>query len=575
MDFFNNLKIATRLKLVLGVMTVMLFGMAGLSLWQMKAMDASTREITTNWLPSVELVNQMNTAAANYRAQEFKHVLSTDAQEMAAVEKRIGDYKAAFDKSHDAYVKLISSEQERKIYESFAADWKQYLQIHERMLEASRKNENDQAKTLMNQDSVPVYRRLSASLEQLVALNNDGAEAEAKRSDDVSVRAQYLMGGAALVGLVLAIAASLWLVRSIVGPLNQAVEVADRVAAGDLTGSFGATSQDEAGLLLQALARMQSALVGVVASVRTGSESVATASSEIAQGNNDLSQRTEEQASALEETAASMEELSSTVKQNADNARQANQLAQNASSVAVKGGEVVAQVVDTMKDINDSSRKISDIIAVIDGIAFQTNILALNAAVEAARAGEQGRGFAVVASEVRSLAGRSAEAAKEIKNLISTSVERVEQGTALVDQAGTTMTEVVASIRRVNDIMGEISAASNEQSQGVSQIGEAITQMDQVTQQNAALVEEMAAAASSLKSQAQELVGTVAVFKLGAGQEGGFAAPPARTTAVSAPKSFAAGKKVVAKAAPKAQPKPASLGHDSTAKAGNDEWESF
>jgi methyl-accepting chemotaxis protein len=185
-----------------------------------------------------------------------------------------------------------------------------------------------------------------------------------------------------------------------------------------------------------------------------------------------------------------------------------------ASSVAIKGGEVVAQVVDTMKGINDASRRISDIIAVIDGIAFQTNILALNAAVEAARAGEQGRGFAVVASEVRNLAGRSANAAKEIKVLINASVERVEQGTTLVDQAGTTMTEVVGSIRRVTDLMGEISAASGEQSAGVSQVGEAVTSLDQVTQQNAALVEEMAAAASSLKSQAQELVQTVSVFKL-------------------------------------------------------------
>ena len=182
--------------------------------------------------------------------------------------------------------------------------------------------------------------------------------------------------------------------------------------------------------------------------------------------------------------------------------------------MAVQGGEVVAQVVDTMRGINDSSRKIADIIGVIDGIAFQTNILALNAAVEAARAGEQGRGFAVVASEVRSLAGRSAAAAKEIKTLINDSVERVERGNAQVDQAGATMTDVVNSIRRVTDIMVEISAASSEQSLGVSQVGEAVTQMDQVTQQNAALVEEMAAAASSLKAQAHELVQVVAVFRL-------------------------------------------------------------
>jgi methyl-accepting chemotaxis protein len=208
-----------------------------------------------------------------------------------------------------------------------------------------------------------------------------------------------------------------------------------------------------------------------------------------------------------------MEQLSATVKQNAENAQQANQLAHAASSTARQGGEVVAQVVGTMKGINDSSRRIADIIQVIDGIAFQTNILALNAAVEAARAGEQGRGFAVVASEVRSLAGRSAAAAKEIKTLIDVSVERVSQGTAQVDQAGITMSEVVAGIQRVTDLMGEISAASNEQSLGVSQVGEAVMQMDQVTQQNAALVEEMAAAASSLKAQAQELVGTVAVFK--------------------------------------------------------------
>ncbi len=318
---------------------------------------------------------------------------------------------------------------------------------------------------------------------------------------------------------------------------REGVELWQLVAAVDRPDGIGLDSVEQvkvstptAQTLKQTLKRMETA----VAAVRSTSGSIDLACAEIASGNQDLSARTESQASALQQTAASMEQLSSTVRQNADNARQANELAQNASGVAAQGGEVVSKVVDTMKGINESARRIHDIISVIDGIAFQTNILALNAAVEAARAGEQGRGFAVVAGEVRSLAGRSAEAAKEIKQLITDSVGRVEQGSALVDQAGHTMQDVVASIRRVTDIMGEISAASAEQSQGVSQVGEAVTQMDHATQQNAALVEEMAAAATSLKGQAQELVQAVSVFKLAAGQA---AAPAQRAsrTPVAAP----------------------------------------
>ena len=304
--------------------------------------------------------------------------------------------------------------------------------------------------------------------------------------------------------------------NSMRAPLLQAVELADAVAQGDLAGPSLPTGSDEVGHVLQALQAMRSQLIQVVQRVRLSADGVATASVQIAQGNQDLSLPTENQASALQETSAAMEEMTATVGQNADSAAQATQLAANASLIASHGGEVVTQVVRTMHGIHASSGRMADIIGVIDSIAFQTNILALNAAVEAARAGEAGRGFAVVAGEVRQLAQRSAQAAREISGLINESLNSVQQGNALAERAGQTMEEVVQAVRRVSDIMGEISAASREQSQSVGQVGDAVAQMDQTTQQNAALVEEMAAAANSLQSQAQELVQGVAVFRLAA-----------------------------------------------------------
>lgn len=329
------------------------------------------------------------------------------------------------------------------------------------------------------------------------------------------VRSQRNMYGLLGLGMVLLISGALYVLirRLVITPLGRVSTVAQALAQGDLSMQLHADRGDEVGQLMEAIDKIGKGLGAVVVNVRQGSEKVAVASAEIAQGNMDLSARTESQASALEETAASMEELSATVKQNAESTRRADELAETASSVAVEGGAAVSRVVDTMKGIEDSSRKIADIIEVMDGIAFQTNILALNASVEAARAGEQGRGFAVVASEVRSLAGRSTEAAREIARLINVSVERVQKGASLADQAGSTMAQVVASIRELTEIVRTIRGASDEQASGVTQITSAVTQMDEQTQQNSALVEEMAAAADSLKSQAQELVQTVSVFK--------------------------------------------------------------
>ncbi len=301
------------------------------------------------------------------------------------------------------------------------------------------------------------------------------------------------------------------------GGFAQANQTATAIAAGDLSQAVVTSGRDEIGNLLVQMGTMRDNLHRVISQVHSGSDAIASAAAEVATGTLDLSNRTEQQAGSLEKTASASEELASTVQNNADNAAQANQLAHTASEIASRGGAVVAQVVDTMDAINTSSRKIVDIIAVIDGIAFQTNILALNAAVEAARAGEQGRGFAVVAAEVRSLAQRSATAAKEIKGLIDDSVDKVGRGTEQVAQAGNTMQEIVSGIRRVTDIVGEIASASREQSAGIAEINHAVSQLDGVTQQNAALVEQTSAASSALQEQARQLAGLAASFQLGGG----------------------------------------------------------
>jgi methyl-accepting chemotaxis protein-1 (serine sensor receptor) len=530
----NNLKVSTRLVLLVVVFSGMLVAGAAMGIFGLTQATSGLQTVYQDRTVPLAQLGEIQRLIQRNQLLVANSLTDVDPPSIVRFMDEVDANIASVSKLWSEYSATKLSAEEAQLAKDFADNRGRYVAEGLKPAAAAlRESKIAVAQKLYTESVTPLYEKARQALTPLVKLQVDVAKQEYAKNLELTGTIRWIAVTSLVIGLPLAGLWAFFLIRAISQAMNRAVDVAHAVAQGDLTHRIASTGNDELARLMRALASMSEALVKVVSEVRHGSEGVATASAEIAQGNQDLSGRTESQASALEQTAASMEELASTVKQNADNARQANQLAVQASSVAAKGGEVVGQVVQTMRGINDSSKKIADIISVIDAIAFQTNILALNAAVEAARAGEQGRGFAVVAAEVRSLAGRSAEAAKEIKSLISASVERVEQGTALVDQAGSTMSEVVDAIRRVTDIMSEISAASNEQSQGVAQVGEAVTEMDRSTQQNAALVEQMAAAASSLKSQSQELVQVVAAFRLpGAGASGFSSAPRAMGQAV-------------------------------------------
>jgi methyl-accepting chemotaxis protein len=531
----KNLKIGQRLTLGFGVVVALMLALVLMGLSALSGMQEAIEKVVGDNNVKIEALNGLRDAERQLAIAVRDLTLVSDEKSMEAADARINQATAEYAKSMAVLRERIRSETGRKLLADIAAAEATAMPQFELVRKYGKNNELDAGVKHLTQVVAPAVNAWMNAIEALLNHQTGQNHAEQQEAQQAYVHARAILLALGLAAALAALAIGWTTTRSITRPMNEAVALAQTVAAGDLTTTITATSRDETGQLLQALGTMNDNLQAIVARVRSSTDTIATASGEIAAGNLDLSARTEQQAGALEETASSMEEMTATVKQNAENARQANTLAAGASEIALQGGEVVSRVVATMNSIDESAKKIVDIIAVIDGIAFQTNILALNAAVEAARAGEQGRGFAVVASEVRNLAHRSANAAKEIKMLISDSVQKVESGSQLVGEAGATMERVVHSVRRVNDIMAEISSASSEQEQGIEQINQAIGEMDRVTQQNAALVEEAAAAAQSLQEQSDLLVDTVSVFKTrdSAPARAGRIAPAARPAALA------------------------------------------
>jgi methyl-accepting chemotaxis protein len=570
---FRNLTIATRLGIGFGLVAVFLMVVIALGLTSMRQIQDRMDEVTKINNVETRLAQTMDLTVTERALALRNLILLKEAKEIQIEVNRIAEqekkYATAQDKLSHMFATLEStSADEKQLLSQIKQQAELAVPFIQRAAALALEEKQDEAYKLLRYEFRPVQKQWWELVRKLIAIeekqNTEGAAAA--EAAYASARLVMLLIGS--MALVTSLIAGVLITRGVTRQLGcepaEAAEIAGQIAAGNLAVHITTRDGDKHSLLF-AMRSMRDNLAQIVSQVHASTETIATAAGQIASGNLDLSSRTEQQASTLEETASSMEELTSTVRLNTDHARQANGLAESASDVAAKGGAVVAQVVDTMAAIDVSARKIVDIIAVIDGIAFQTNILALNAAVEAARAGEQGRGFAVVATEVRNLAQRSAAAAKEIKDLIGDSVDKVQAGNRLVEQAGSTMHEVVASVKRVTDIMSEIMLASQEQSSGIEQINNAVTQMDDVTQQNAALVEEAAAAAQAMQEQVNSLNDVVSVFRV---EKAGATRPALQLMAGA----VAPRRQAPRVAAPRA---PALASSARSARAPEPEWEQF
>jgi methyl-accepting chemotaxis protein len=515
------LRLPVSIKIALAPLLVMVFllAVALQSYIGNRQTSSAIEKISQESLPKIASAGSLKERAVQLNGMVMQSLAYEGAglkpDVIAALDKRIGEEfkalgvtlqeqkKAAAEQSPESLARLTATEEALKKFERSAMDTldmksaglataASMMSVSETAYADLRKQMTTVVETEMTQGSAA-----ATAVTQTVSFINTGTMV------------------LAVLALLLSSVVTWYCNRLIVQPLSQAVAIARDVADGNLRRHDIVTGGDATGQVLEALDEVTKRLSGVIENIRLGADQIDTAASEISVGNNDLAARTEQTASALQATSSSVEDLTHTIKLNAETAVQATRLAADASQVAKQGGNDVAEVVKTMDGISAQAKRIGDIIGTIDGIAFQTNILALNAAVEAARAGEQGRGFAVVASEVRSLAGRSAEAAKEIRGLIIASIDQVESGTTKVQAAGETMRRIVTSIEQVSTMVAEISRATAEQSDGIQGVNRAVSDMDKNTQQNAALVEQSAAAAESLRVQAEGLVRAISVFRVG------------------------------------------------------------
>lgn len=558
----KNIKIRTKLNMLMVLCVAALVGMAVLLVNFMGSINDQNLTITKNWMPSVIKAGDINTSISDFRILEYRHVVSVNEEEMATVDKLLEESYTYIENQITEYQSLIADDSEKEKFEAFKTLWNEYLSIHKAMVEKSAAMDSAGALVILDGQSKEVFDKASVACGELVEYSRNGGESASSEATQTYQSATRMAIISVVLIAALVLILSILIVFSITGPVKELDHVAKQIAEGNLNESIKYQSRDELGQLAlnfnktvvrlkdyvnyineiskvldeiadgdleftltydyagefakvkSALLHISDSLNDTLGEINQSADQVATGSDQVSSGAQLLAQGATEQASSVQELAATINTISENIRDNAAHAKDASTRANGLGETIEKSNEQMQEMISSMAEISNTSNEISKIIKLIEDIAFQTNILALNAAVEAARAGEAGKGFAVVAGEVRNLAGKSAEAASNTTQLIENSINAVNNGTKIADNTAAILKSVVGDTKIVLEIINMISKASNEQADAARQVSDGIGQISQVVQTNSATAEESAAASEELSSQAQIMKGLVERFKL-------------------------------------------------------------
>lgn len=538
----RNFNLGTRLALGFSILALLILIQGGMALTKMSNMNDRQDEISENWLPSIMAIANLRYNITHYRVFAVRAVADSTPAELARTEARLAEISQNLEKAVDKYEKLITEPEEKTAFTDLIEQKRKYMANTQIVIDYVKAGKMEEARGLIEHEQNALEDIIGKDLQALFAINSKGSEKAAKEADNAYSVSKTITILTIIVSLVMTGLLSYAVTRSITAPINEALDVTERIAGGDLTKRIDSQGQDEPARLLAGLAVMQDSLRSTINEIANSSVQLAAATEELSSVAEDATRTLHRQNDEIQQAATAITEMSAAVDEVARNATSTSEASNESASFAKEGRTRVQQTVSSIQAMTDEvvrtsqlvegladqSQNIGKVLDVIRAIAEQTNLLALNAAIEAARAGEAGRGFAVVADEVRALASRTHTSTQEIEEMI----KNIQEGSSLAvsamrssadytkhtlseaQDAGKALEEIYSRSGLISDRNLLIATASEEQAAVAREVDRNIVTISDLSTQTAAGANQTSASANELARLATSLNNLISRFRV-------------------------------------------------------------